>query len=277
MVLDSEKLVVNEDILLEYKQGKKYFVSLDSSFADAEFALSNVFRFKSSVMKNLRKSKDLDKRLVAFMDLIDNTMSFELLTPEKMRLSSRGTPDIIEASGKNLPSFIKKMSPAQKESFMKKIKWIMNGRIDDIDAETKGQPGWTQIKIEEKYIERNIFISSKEMSDGVLRLIAFVAISEIQTSKAVYLLDEIENGINMAYVEKLTKLFSDMVANTKSQVILTTHSTFFMDYFDPESILLLYRTETGETCTDKPFDNADLREQLEYMFPGEIILNMNNK
>ncbi|WP_027206770.1 AAA family ATPase [Butyrivibrio fibrisolvens] len=275
MFLDSEKITADGKSLLDYKFGKSYYLSLNGEMADADISFSNILKFHSSALKNIRKSKELDPRLMLFMDNIDHIMSFELLTPDKMRLSSRGTSDSIEASGKNLPSFIKKLNQEQKNSFMRKIKWLLEGSVVDIDAETKGQPGWTQIKIEEKYKEKSIRISSKEMSDGMLRLIAFVAISEIQSPNATYLLDEIENGINMEYIEKLIKLFSEMAERTKSQIILTTHSTLFMDYFDPESFLLLSRGKGGETISDRLFDKKKFKQQLEYMYPGEIILNMN--
>ena len=277
MYLDSESVKVDDDTLLEYKHGKKYLLALNGAEADEEGSLYNVLKFHSSVMKNIRKSKDLDPRLVLLMNHIDKVMSFELLTPEKMRLSSRGTTDVIEASGKNLPSFIKRMSGSQKESFMKKIGWLLDGSVVDVDTETKGQPGWTQIKVLEQYSDKNVSITSKEMSDGMLRLVAFVAIGEMQADNATYLLDEIENGINLLYVERLTKLFSDMAKEKKTQIILTTHSTLFMDYFAADSIIKLERNKYGETIAEKIFEDEELKQQLEYMYPGEIILNMSSE
>jgi predicted ATP-dependent endonuclease of OLD family len=65
-----------------------------------------------------------------------------------------------------------------------------------------------------------------------------------------------------------------MSKQKKIQIILTTHSTLFMDYFAPESILMLKRNKSGGTIAEKVFDNEELKQQLEYMYPGEIILNM---
>ena len=111
-----------------------------------------------------------------FIDFLENSLSFEMLSPNEMRLSSRGAKESIGMSGKNLPSFIKQMTEEQKASFMNKLTRLFGDRISDLDVEIPGRPGWMQIVSTEKYEDKSIQISSKEMSDGMLRLLAFVAI-----------------------------------------------------------------------------------------------------
>lgn len=276
MFLNSEKISVDGQILLDYKKGKNWMVKLDEGDEDTFVSYGNVIDFGSSSMKNLRKSKEIDPLLGNLISHLDNLIAFDLLTPDNMRLSSRGTSDVIESSGKNLPAFIKKMNAEQKERFMSKVKRLFADVITDIDTETKGQPGWTQIKITERYKNGDITISSKEMSDGMLRLIGLVAISEIRKNDAIYLLDEVENGINIRYVEKLMKIFEEMIEETGVQIILTTHSTLFMDYVNPDSIILLSKSDDGSTLASSPFDSEEVRSSLEYMYPGEVILNMSS-
>ena len=45
-------------------------------------------------------------------------------------------------------------------------------------------------------------ILGDRISDGILRVLAFIAISEIEPVNAIFLLDEVENGINSDYAEK---------------------------------------------------------------------------
>ena len=206
-----------------------------------------------------------------------NSTSFELLSPSEMRLSSRGEANDIGMSGKNLPSFIKMMSQEQKKRFMEKLGFVLGDKIETIDVATKGKPGWTQINVQEKYQNKTITVNSKEMSDGILRVLAFIAISEIKKSDAVLLLDEIENGINTNYAENLLKVLNNIYQESGHQLILTTHSTVFLDYVDKDGIVYLYRNEQGETKAAKLFGNKALREQLDYMWPGEVILNMSTK
>ena len=157
---------------------------------------------------------------------------------------------------------------------MNKVLYVLEGRISGVEAKTQGKPGWTQIDSTENYKNRTLRVSSKEMSDGMLRLLAFVAISEIEKPEATMLLDEVENGININYAERLLKVLAEMYIAKRHQLIMTTHSTVFLDYIEPENIIYLYRDEDGATKAVNLFGTEEMKEQLEYMYPGEVILNM---
>lgn len=272
MLLHSEKVLVDGEEFLSYSYGKGgYFIHKNDVIA---VQLPSVMVLSSSVMKMLRASESVAQELKVLIYFLEKSLSFELLSPSKMRLSSRGNKETIGMSGKNLPSFIKRMNNEQKVSFMKKIHELLGGKIEEVNAETKGKPGWTQIDTKEKYGNNLITITSKEMSDGMLRLLAFIAISEIQSSEAVVLLDEVENGINMDYAENLMKIMQRMYEEKKHQLIMTTHSTVFLDYVDAKDIIFLYRDDKGYTKTIHLFEEPYFKEKLEYMWPGEVLLNM---
>ncbi|WP_026664620.1 AAA family ATPase [Butyrivibrio sp. FC2001] len=272
ITLFSERVVADDEILLEYSSSGNYVkVAVNKNPQNVQ----NWFGLKlsSSILKNLRNTDDVDYRLELLIDQLDKIKSFELLTPENMRLSSRGISNTIEANGKNLPSVIKRMNTEQKNRFMDKVRWLLDSQITDVSTETKGQPGWTQINAEEQFGNATVKINSKEMSDGMIRLLAFVAISEISVPGAVFMLDEIENGINSEYAEKLIRLLSNTCKEKHMQMIITTHSTVIMDYVDPEDMILIYRKKDGFTASERVLNNEKFRQKMEYMYPGEIILN----
>lgn len=270
--LFSESLTCNDEKLLVYERGKNGLIKCED---DNMNVISNAIAISSSVLRMLNKDEKIDERTKHFIVFLENSSSFEMLSPVEMRLSSRGVKDSIGMSGKNLPSFIKQMTPEQKSSFMKKLQSLLNDRISSVEAKTQGKPGWTQINCVEEYNNKSISVSSKEMSDGMLRLLAFIAISEIKKSNATMLLDEVENGINANYAERLLDVLENMYQEKGHQLILTTHSTVFMDYIKPENIICLYRDEnSGYTKAVPLFGSEKMKEQLEYMYPGEILLNM---
>lgn len=214
--------------------------------------------------------------LQALKEFWQNSDSFELLSPEKMRLSSRGDVNTIGSAGEKLPSFIKSMNQIQKNQFSDKIKEILGGRIVQVDAKTKGKPGWTQLVVEEKYDTRSLTIESRNMSDGTLRLLAFLAICEMD-KKGVMLLDEIENGINLDYAEKIIHILNDNCKNKSSQMAITTHSPIFLDYVEKSHIRYMYRDpETGFCRCSALTDNIELNEKMNYLYPGELLMNMSN-
>ena len=66
-----------------------------------------------------------------------------------------------------------------------------------------------------------------------------------------------------------------MYEEKEHQLILTTHSTVFMDYIAAEKIIFLYRDDDdGYTKAVRLFENDLIKKELEYMYPGEILLNM---
>ena len=230
--------------------------------------------FRSSVMKMF----DLDNYPViqALKVFFEKLESFELLSPDKMRLSSRGDTNTIGNAGEKLPSFVKSMNQIQKEDFESKIEELLGKRIVSVDAKTKGKPGWTELISEERYGAKTMKIKSKNMSDGMLRLLAFLAICEMDP--CTMLLDEIENGINLDYAEQIVHILDENCKSKNNQLIVTTHSPIFLDYVQKENIRYLHREPASGNCKCSSLaQNTELNEKLQYLYPGELFMNMCNK
>lgn len=262
-----------KETLVQYKASAGGWIKGDKE----ELSIMPNFVITSSCLKVIQHLHGVDSRLNRLVAFFDNSESFEMLVPDNMRLSSRGIVKNIGETGKNLPSFIRQMSAEQKNNFMSKLKRIMGARISDVSASVKGKPGWTLINVKEHYDTGDVEFSSKEISDGILRVLAFIAISEIEPANAIFLLDEVENGINSDYAEAMIDVLSEIYEESRHQLVLTTHSTVFLDYVKPEQIVLLYRDQNGSTRADNLFDSKEIRDKLEYMYPGEILLNMSQK
>ena len=230
--------------------------------------------FRASVMKMF----DLDNYPViqALKVFFEKLESFELLSPDKMRLSSRGDTNTIGNAGEKLPSFVKSMNQIQKEDFESKIEELLGKRIVSVDAKTKGKPGWTELISEERYGAKTMKIKSKNMSDGMLRLLALLAICEMDP--CTMLLDEIENGINLDYAEQIVHILDENCKSKNNQLIVTTHSPIFLDYVQKENIRYLYREPASGNCKCSSLaQNTELNEKLQYLYPGELFMNMSNK
>jgi len=273
ILLQSESVKCDDEVLLSYISEKGGYIRGETETSQG-ISLPDAMVAHASIMRMFMRSEKVDERLRRLIRFLLNSSSFEMLSPNEMRLSSRGNPASIGMSGKNLPSFIKQLNDEQRQSFMNKVLYVLEGRISGVEAKTQGKPGWTQIDSTENYKNRTLRVSSKEMSDGMLRLLAFVAISEIEKPEATMLLDEVENGININYAERLLKVLAEMYIAKRHQLIMTTHSTVFLDYIEPENIIYLYRDEDGATKAVNLFGTEEMKEQLEYMYPGEVILNM---
>ncbi|MEA1961331.1 MAG: AAA family ATPase [Bacillota bacterium] len=136
---------------------------------------------KSSFLKNIDvKDKEKFPELVALIDFLTASDSFELLSPEKMRQTSRGDVDTIGMGGEKLAAFIHRLQPEQRENVSERLQRYVPF-VDEVDAEVKGRPGWLEIKVSERFPseEKNVVISPAHVSDGTLRMLAIAALIEI--------------------------------------------------------------------------------------------------
>ena len=266
----------NDKILLSYDEDRKLCIE-DGDGPKREYPMLSLNSSSLKIAVDVEKELKIQK-LVALKRFLISSCSYDMLSPSEMRQSSRGRTTSIGTSGRDLAAFIKSMTNEQKESFMKTIHSLLGNKcFESVEAHTKGKPGWTTIEVVEIYGNKKVRISSKGMSDGMLRLLAFVAINEMDSESSLILLDEIENGINSNYAEKLIDLMQHSYDIKRRQIIVTTHSTAFLDYVDPENIIYLYRDEkTGFSKAVKLLDIGGMKERIEYMYPGEVFMNLSN-
>jgi predicted ATP-dependent endonuclease of OLD family len=68
------------------------------------------------------------------------------------------------------------------------------------------------------------------------------------------------------------------VSKAGRQLLMTTHSVAFLDYVNIDDIVYLYRDlADGRTVAVKLSQIPEVRENLEYMYPGEVLYNMTNQ
>lgn len=230
----------------------------------------------ASFMKNIDEEKDKDKypELCKIKRFLIQSDSFELLSTEKIRnRSSRGKTNDIGLGGEKLASFIHGLSNAQKSELNNRLKKYVPF-VENVDTIAKGKPGWLEMSIYENFNNNATKVKSIYQSDGILRMIAIASIAEINKELGVVLLDEIEDGINPYLASSLVNDLKEICQNYNRQIVVTTHSTVILDYFEADSIVFIWRDESGKAYSKPLFLNKEMKEKLEYMYPGEVWLNM---
>lgn len=283
-VKTKEKInVVSEEIINITKQ--KVLLSVDSQGINRFNFQQNLMEkfpplnMTSSFLKNIDAQKDKAKfpELATLIEFMTESDSFELLSTERMRKSSRGEADTIGMGGEKLAAFIHGLQPEQKKNLSRHLHNYMPF-INEVDTEVKGRPGWIEIKVAENFPaeEKSFTISPAHISDGTLRMIAISALQETDKTSGMVLLDEIENGINPHIADKMVY---DLIERRgmQRQIIVTTHSSVMLDYFPPESIVFIWRNGDGVVHNQALFLNPDLSSQLKYMYPGEVWINTDEK
>jgi len=141
----------------------------------------------------------------------------------------------------------------------------------------KDRQGRIEMKISEFFEGNQTNIKAMHSSAGMLRLTGISALAESGRNDGILLLDEIEDGIHPELAETLVSDLKDIAENRGRQILVTTHSTVLLDYFPETSIIYVWRDMTGRVHSREMFANEEMKASLEYMYPGEIWLNMRDK
>lgn len=274
MTLIKERVtdLANSDVYLEFDCKKGGFLK-----GKRQIELP-ALPYKISILNHINTEKDgiIFPELTSLKAFWEQSVSFGMLSSDKMRFSRWEETDTIGRKGEKLPSYIRSMSAKRLQAYQDKLHELFGSRQDSIS--TAMQNDFAVMEMVENFGGKKVNVTSLELSDGMLRLLAFLAISEMDGDHVLFMLDEIENGVNTGYSEKLIQFLKRSCSDKKQQFIMATHSTVFLDYVNAEEIRYLFRDEeTGESRAVSLFELPTFKERLKNFYPGEILLNLSGE
>lgn len=203
-------------------------------------------------------------------NFFENCEPLDLLTPNNMKKSARGYTRTLGNNGEKLPALINNLTSQEHRDLKNKLSQMLPHFLD-VHSVVHGVPGWAHLESEETYKNKVVTVNANGLSDGTLRLLALVSLPYLKRKGGITLLDEVEDGINTGNLEFLVDMFKKY--SQQQQMLITTHSTVFLDYIDPANIRYIYRDENGATVCKRFDSSGEVRKKLEYLYPGEILLN----
>ncbi len=116
-------------------------------------------------------------------------------------------------------------------------------------------------------------------SDGVLFLLAYLTLIHAPGAPAVIRLEEPENGIHPRQLERvagyLKRLTDPSRGASTAQIVVATHSPYFLDFVPPDSVIVFGRCENGETVTAPLLTLPGVQERIASGFSlGEMWFNV---
>ncbi len=229
------------------------------------------FDYEGSVLASLKEHL-LHEELKEIKHFLYSIKSLELLNPLLLRKRARLSEGNLGIGGEKLSAFLYSLASEKKDKIYNQMHTLFE-TLDGYHVRAK-RSGWKELWISEKFKDdsSNIFTEAKNISDGLLRILALF--SQLQTDNAVLLFDEIEDGLNHEIMEFLM----DEIVRSPQQVILTTHSPMILNFLEDEiakqAVMFIYRDKkSGRTQSCRFFDLPQNKEKLEYMGPGEVFAN----
>jgi predicted ATPase len=119
--------------------------------------------------------------------------------------------------------------------------------------------------------ESSQLIPASQASDGLLLVLAYLAILYLPEPPRLLLIEEPENGIHPKRLHDILEILRNLVhEQSHTQVVLTTHSPYAVDLFEPEEVTLCTKLETGEIKTTRLSDSPAVMQQLNVFTLGEV-------
>lgn len=114
-------------------------------------------------------------------------------------------------------------------------------------------------------------VPASQLSEGVLLVLAYLTILYAPNPPRLLLIEEPENGMHPARLEQIIGLLRELIAKQDhTQVVLTSHSPYVVDQFQPEEVTLCYRTDAGDIAVERLSESETVRREGRIFSLGEI-------
>jgi predicted ATPase len=114
-------------------------------------------------------------------------------------------------------------------------------------------------------------LPAAQASDGLLLVLAYLALLHLPEPPRILLIEEPENGIHPQGLKKVLNMLKELVREqTRTQVLLTTHSPYVVDCFEPGEVTLCLKGKEGAVTTHRLSESKAVCEQINIFQLGEI-------
>jgi predicted ATPase len=109
----------------------------------------------------------------------------------------------------------------------------------------------------------------QSMSDGTLKMFAYLLLLEDPEPPSFIGIEEPENGLYHKLLEELAREFVRHAESSlgKTQILLTTHSPYFVDALGPEQVWLMGKNVQGHTQITRTADMPVIVEMVKEEIP----------
>ncbi|RJP25512.1 MAG: hypothetical protein C4527_17025 [Candidatus Omnitrophota bacterium] len=194
------------------------------------------------------------------------------ISPNIARQSYRETPNIdLGKQGENLSSILHKIEEDKSKKHFNEIinglKGIVPGfqnyQTKLLDVERK----WAFQVVEEKIRGA---IPPSSISDGTIRLLALLVIATWMADRSSFIaIEEPENGIHPLLSKHVVELLRTASQKPKAQFLITTHNPDFLDFLEPEEVLLCDKVD-GSTRIKRASDVVEIEQFRKHFTLGEL-------
>jgi predicted ATPase len=171
-----------------------------------------------------------------------------------------GAQERLSPTGDNLPNviqYLKEDHPQRLESILQTLSRRIP-RLEKVEASIMPN-GQLLLQIKDAPFQSPIL--AKFASDGTLKMLAYLTILYDPSPPQLVGIEEPENHLHPRLLPELAEECRAATAST--QLMVTTHSPFFVDGLKPEEVWVLYRDENGFTQAKRTSEMQGVKEFIQ--------------
>lgn len=160
----------------------------------------------------------------------------------------------------NVVQFMEREHPKRFQTILERIAGKIPG-INRIDTE-RTNDGRLLLRFNDKGFEDPFY--AQQMSDGTLKVFAYLLLLEDPAPPPFLCIEEPENGLYHKLLESLAKEFREHATGRKggSQVFITTHQPYFVDALEPNEVWILEKSPEGFSTIRRASDDETVRNMV---------------
>ena len=188
------------------------------------------------------------------------------LTADNTRtVPEAGPQERLSATGDNLPNVIQYLKEQHEDRLDQILKTLSRRvpRLEKVDAEIMAD-GRLLLQIKDAPFEQPIL--AKFASYGTLKMLAYLTVLYDPDPPQLVGIEEPENHLHPRLLPELAEECRE--ASQRTQLMVTTHSPFFVNGLRSEELWVLYRDQSGYTQARR---TADMRGIRQFMNQGALL------
>jgi predicted ATPase len=160
----------------------------------------------------------------------------------------------------NVVQFMEREHPKHFQSILNRIADKIPG-IDKIDTE-ETKDGRLLLRFNDKGFNDPFY--SQQMSDGTLKVFAYLLLLEDPTPPPFLCIEEPENGLYHKLLESLAREFREHATGRKggSQIFITTHQPYLVDALEPDEVWILEKGSDGYSIIRRASDDEIVKNMV---------------
>lgn len=160
----------------------------------------------------------------------------------------------------NVVQFMEREHPKRFQAILNRIAEKIPG-IEKIDTE-KTNDGRLLLRFNDKGFQDPFY--SQQMSDGTLKVFAYLLLLEDPAPPPFLCIEEPENGLYHKLLESLAKEFREHATGRKggSQVFITTHQPYLVDALEPDEVWILEKGSDGFSKIRRASDDVIVKNMV---------------